>query len=1031
MTASACFGEAPVQPPHVQQLYQSLFLGSEALLTASAETTILGGVCRQLAQNGLFTVVAIGQPDRQGLFRYSLAAAGAGAKYAAEIAQPIDAAGCEMLLGLRAWRSQSVAFTNDYARDPGFAGWRRFSEAMPWQSAAAFPIQRNGALWAILLVAADHQPGPFEAALIDLIERFALLIGQALDEMDRKAKLQQGQESQSRLARQDNLTGLPNRMALLERLPRILARARRIGGRVAVGILDLDDFKPVNDRWGHAAGDALLRAFSERLQSVVRETDLVVRLGGDEFVIILDSINSPGDLPAALARLHTATTAPYTLPSGKQAHINLSLGLTLYPEDQSEPEILLRHADEALYASKARKLRRRQFWMLWSSIPEAAESHAARDEGPLSVPLYGGDAAVLLNRAQDALLRGTDAFIDAFYASQLAERQPVESHEPESQLRHRSIAVILERLSDSERHHLRAEQRAYMQRLVSAGLTMHSHHAQARRTGRLHALAGLSNTVVVAVLQAYSEALLRHTRGLPLWRADRIRLGTLISHRVSVELAQQIEGVSDLILARQQFLARLHAEMPGFTSWPDFMRRVVAQLVQQEGVVAVAVTRLDHQGNFIYEYTAGAYDAYIQALDERRIPHLNIGPDGSIRQSPRQRAWRSETFETNPSYVSDPHMGILREAAHSVGIRSSAALPLKDLQGRMFATLALYGSVPGMFETPQTRMFIEAVGTLISQGQHQLSPKQLLAPIPAAQRREFRQRLYDDHMEMHYQPIIDLRSGLPVRAEALARLRLRDGSLANPQQFLAGFGQTELTRLFLDGLDQSLAQARAWSAQNLDLGISLNLPPSVLIDPQCSAWVQAALRKADIAPSRLSLEILESEELLEAAKHDGAVSGLGALGVHLVMDDLGSGYSSLLRLRKLPFGTVKIDQELVSETHQDPHRVISFIGSLVRLAQSLDLRVVVEGLETAALIEAATILGADAGQGYGIGRPMAAAELLGWARHFAVRRVTRHTATPHTELGEMAALWCQDHRRIEARAGRRDAARPRSAAALL
>jgi diguanylate cyclase (GGDEF)-like protein len=1003
----------------IQHLYQALFMGSEALLSARSEQAALRAICRRLVQSQLFIAAAIGQPDQQGVFRYSLASAGDGAKPVLNMAQPADEEGSELLLGLRAWRSQSVAVSNDYAGDSSFTRWRHLFEVKPWQSAAAIPIHRNGALWAVLLVAAD-QRDVFDKALVDLVERLGMLIGRALAEMDRKAKLQQGRESQSRLARQDSLTGLPNRMALLEQLPRILARARRTGGRVAIGILDLDDFKPVNDSWGHAAGDALLRAFSQRLQGAVRETDLVVRLGGDEFVVILDSIDSPSDLPAALTRLHNATTAPYLLPNGKQAHINLSLGLTLYPEDQSEPEILLRHADEALYASKAHKIRRRQFWMLWSAIPDAAESNAARDEGPLAVPLYGGEAAAALNRARDTLLQATDAFIGEFYAKQAKERQS-----EDNQARHQGIAVLLERLSISEAHRLRAEQKAYLQRMISADLTAHAHQSQARRAGQLHALAGLSNTIVVAALQAYSEMLLRHVRSLPLWRADRIRLSTLISQRLSAELAQQIEGANDLTLARQQFLIRLNAEMLSFTNWPDFMRKVVAQLVLQEGIVAVAITRLGYQGNFIHEYTAGAFDAYMQALEQRQVPPLSADAGSIGGQSPQPRAWRSESLETNPSYVSDPAMGMWQEAAHAAGIRSSAALPLKDPEGRMFATLALYGDIPGLFETPQTRMFIESVGTLISQGQHQLSPRQLAAPIPAAQRREFRERLYDRHLEMHYQPIVDLRSGLPAKAEALARLRLRDGSLANPQQFLAGFGQAELTRLFLDGLDQALAQLQVWNAQGLSLSISLNLPPSVLVEPQCHAWVQAALRRAGVAPSRLYLEILESEELLEAAKHDAAVAALGAIGVPLVMDDLGAGYSSLLRLRKLPFHTVKIDQALVSETHQDPQRVISFMGSLVRLAQSLDLHVVVEGLETAGLIEAAGILGADAGQGYGIARPMAAAELLGWVQHFTARHSSLYRSglcpdgAPHTELGELAALWCQDHRLTQARYGSR------------
>ena len=972
-----------------QLLYQALFMGGEALLSARTERAALRGICRRLVQSGLFVAAALGQPDKERTFRYDLASAGSGSKPAAQMVQHVDAEGPDLLLGLQAWRQHMMVITNDYMADQRLQRWRHLAGPENWRAAAAVPIHREGTVWAILLVAAD-QRDVFDQGLIDLVKHLAILIGRALDEIDLKARLQQSRELQSRLARQDSLTGLPNRIALLERLPRILARARRTGGRVAIGILDLDDFKPVNDSWGHAAGDMLLRAFSQRLQDAVRETDLVIRLGGDEFVVILDNINSPDDLPAALARLHAATTAPYALPDSKQAQISLSLGLTLYPEDQSEPEILLRHADEALYAVKARKIRRRQFWMLWSTIPDPAES-STRDDGTLAVPLYGSEAAMLLNRAREALLRGTDVFIEAFYETEACES---------------SVAAILARMNATELQSLRAEQRSYLQRLVSPELTGLAHHAAARRAGRLHALAGLSTTTLVAALQLFLDVLLGHVRALSLWRTDRMRLTNLLTQRVSVELAQQMEGANGLILSWQQFLVRLNSDMPGFTSWHDFMREVVAHLVLQDGIVAAATTRLDYHGKLIYEYTAGTFDAFVSALESHGISSISVDPTHAAGQSPHPRAWRSECIETNPSYISDPRMASWRDAAHSVGIRSSAALPLKDVQGRMFATLALYSDIPGLFETPQARMFAESLGNLISQGQHQLSPKHLAAPIPAAERREYRQRLYNHHLEMHYQPIVDLRGGKPIKAEALARLRLRDGSLANPQQFLAGFGQAEMTRLFLEGLDHALAQLQSWDARGLSLGVSLNLPPSVLVDRQCCSWVQKALQAANVPPRRLFLEVLESEELHEATRRDMAVAALAASGVHLVMDDLGSGYSSLLRLRTLPFHTVKIDQELVSETHRDPHRVISFIGSLVRLAQSLELRVVVEGLETAGLIEAAAILGADAGQGYGIARPMAAPELFGWAQQFSLSV----PPSPHTELGEMAALWCQDHR---------------------
>ena len=213
-------------------------------------------------------------------------------------------------------------------------------------------------------------------------------------------------------------------------------------------------------------------------------------------------------------------------------------------------------------------------------------------------------------------------------------------------------------------------------------------------------------------------------------------------------------------------------------------------------------------------------------------------------------------------------------------------------------------------------------------------------------------------------------------------------------------------RLFRDGLHQVADRIQAWDAAGLELDVGLNLPPAVLVDPDCPSWVRQALQERGIAASRLRLELLETEELQDPSKVGQAVAALAGQGVRLAMDDLGSGYSSLLRLRTLPFSTVKIDQELMRAAPQDPLRAIGFIGSLVRLAQSLDLRVVVEGLESVALVEAAAVLGANAGQGYALARPMPAAEVPAWTRGFALRLDPQH---PQTALGALAGHWSWEH----------------------
>jgi diguanylate cyclase (GGDEF)-like protein len=153
------------------------------------------------------------------------------------------------------------------------------------------------------------------------------------------------------MAHHDALTNLPNRVLLRERLEEALARARR-GDQIAVLYLDLDHFKSINDTLGHGVGDQLLKAVAVRLRSCLRETDTIARLGGDEFAIIQTEIGSPADVATLASRIRETLTAPYEL-DGHQVPADVSIGISIAPDDTIESEQLLKNADMALYRSKA------------------------------------------------------------------------------------------------------------------------------------------------------------------------------------------------------------------------------------------------------------------------------------------------------------------------------------------------------------------------------------------------------------------------------------------------------------------------------------------------------------------------------------------------------------------------------------------------------------------------------------------------------------------------------------------------------
>jgi diguanylate cyclase (GGDEF)-like protein len=165
----------------------------------------------------------------------------------------------------------------------------------------------------------------------------------------------------SRLARRDVLTGLPNRVYLQKLLPRLLKRAARDTSRLALLYIDLDHFKNVNDSLGHAAGDKLLTAIAHRLRAVVSTHDVVVRMGGDEFVVVANMLPNAQVVNSIADRIRRALVVPLDL-DGVTMFACPSIGISVYPEDGTDSEQLLKHADIALNHAKDRGRGNHQFF---------------------------------------------------------------------------------------------------------------------------------------------------------------------------------------------------------------------------------------------------------------------------------------------------------------------------------------------------------------------------------------------------------------------------------------------------------------------------------------------------------------------------------------------------------------------------------------------------------------------------------------------------------------------------------------------
>ncbi len=178
----------------------------------------------------------------------------------------------------------------------------------------------------------------------ELLEFVSTQIANVIERQQMQTKLQQ-------MAQYDQLTAIPNRVFLYDRLQVALATARREHGRFSILYLDLDKFKQVNDTLGHDAGDLLLQEVAKRLKQCVRESDTVARLGGDEFVILLQSISLPEQADLVAQKIRNALSRPFDI-SGHCLNIMTSIGIALYPEHGDDEHQLLKHADNAMYLAK-------------------------------------------------------------------------------------------------------------------------------------------------------------------------------------------------------------------------------------------------------------------------------------------------------------------------------------------------------------------------------------------------------------------------------------------------------------------------------------------------------------------------------------------------------------------------------------------------------------------------------------------------------------------------------------------------------
>jgi diguanylate cyclase (GGDEF)-like protein/PAS domain S-box-containing protein len=224
---------------------------------------------------------------------------------------------------------------------PGYLKQAMGGDRYSWLGA---PLETQHGIIGALLVKSHPDCPPYDERDKELLQFVSTQVAAAIERKQLYDRLKS-------MAQYDQLTQLPNRMLLHERLQLSLERAKNSKGRMALLYLDLDKFKRVNDTLGHAAGDLLLQEVAHRLKQCVRETDTVARIGGDEFVILLDRINSIEDSGKVAEKICKTLNVPMVL-KGHEWQILPSIGIAIYPENAIDLAQLFRHADEAMYSAK-------------------------------------------------------------------------------------------------------------------------------------------------------------------------------------------------------------------------------------------------------------------------------------------------------------------------------------------------------------------------------------------------------------------------------------------------------------------------------------------------------------------------------------------------------------------------------------------------------------------------------------------------------------------------------------------------------
>jgi diguanylate cyclase (GGDEF)-like protein len=745
----------------------------------------------------------------------------------------------------------------------------------------------------------------------------------------------------------------------------------------AIAIIDVDNFKLVNDTWGHAVGDKLLHDLGRRIQSCLGDSHSVGRFGGDEFILIF--CLSTASVDECADAIDRALAQPFVIDGDLSVVVRASMGVARYPGDAKTLDSLLREADRSLYHVKSSKSAGARWWLSRSDL-EVSETI---EQDP-----WSSMSAQQLDRYSTVW-----DTLTGVVATRLRERVDTNSIPPVNSVSHDWVtlhcALLREVLKPSATP---ATMREHLE-LKGAELEVASANKE---------LLSLTSSMVPSTFldDGVGPAIAGHERRLVL-EVVRRRFEWLVEGE-----REAMTGV------RASYLAgAMGASLMSHDSWDSFLDATldgVAGLPAVRGVVFIpSYPHDDGELRYIGGALTAEMRSWMSSAEEAPAifdPSSPTGPGDGVL------AWETNAIVSVADALTAERYRPWRSVIERLGFRSMSIIPV--MAGvQAIGLCVICGAYTDQFHGRTPEEFLEALQRSLAVGWTRYHSSAGALTGQRAQR--YRKALAVGGLREHLQPLLDLRTGTVTRVELLARLEVGDDQLAQPGEFLPAFGPRELGHLFVESLIRATALQESWCNAGLELGCSINLPGSVLLDPRLAQVIEAARQRCEGDLTWLTLELLEGEHLTPEATE--TLRGLVTDGIEFAIDDLGSGYSNLDRLVDLPFAQVKLDRSIVQRLWSHPLSTLAIVDGVIQAGHEANRTVVLEGIERLELLEVAQILCADFAQGFVIAKPMPAKEIESWLTAFTVPEALPNASASvfggriRSVLGAVAYVWREVH----------------------